>query len=199
MTQRAIPKNLKKRNDELNQITIESVTQAFLLLLDTKEYDKITITDICEKAGVSRNAFYNNFQTKENVFKRIVLDFNKDAIFRKFGSPFNRKATVEWYINFFRTVQEYEKLFTLIIRYDFQNIYLNYVNDLLMDSESTDPKTKYVRLMWNGAIQNMTTEWIKNGMQESIEEMGQLCYQRLSPIVEKSNISAHLFTWLRKM
>lgn len=181
MTQRHIPTELKKRNDELNNLTVESVSQAFMFLMKTKAYEKITITDICKKAGVSRNAFYKNFKTKENVFKRIVLEFNKE-IFRKFGSPFRKRVGVEWYINFFRIVKEYESLFLLIIKANFRSMFLDYVNSLLtLDQESSTQKL--TRLMWNGAIQNITVEWIRNGMLETAEEMATLCYEKLSPMM----------------
>lgn len=45
-----------KRNDEINAITKESIAFAYCELLQNEQ--NISVTMICEKAGVSRNAYY---------------------------------------------------------------------------------------------------------------------------------------------
>lgn len=173
-----LSKPLQKRNKELNQLTVESISEALLQLMQTKEYAKISVTDLCRKAGVSRNAFYQNFGTLDNVFKRIVLGFNRDVILRKLGNPFNQRTNPEWYVKFFQTVTEYAHLFQLIISCNLQHLYLGYVNDLLTDPKQ-DAVTRYRRLMWNGAIQNIIIDWIERGMPETPEEMAKICYEKL--------------------
>ena len=48
-----------KRNDEINAITKESIAFAYYELLQKEQ--RISVTLICEKAGVSRNAYYRNY------------------------------------------------------------------------------------------------------------------------------------------
>ncbi len=43
------------------------IYQALVALMDKKPYDQITITDITKKAGVSRMAFYRNYQSKDDI------------------------------------------------------------------------------------------------------------------------------------
>ena len=50
-----------KRNDEINAITKESIAFAYYELLQSEK--SISVTLICEKAGVSRNAYYRNFKS----------------------------------------------------------------------------------------------------------------------------------------
>jgi AcrR family transcriptional regulator len=40
---------------------------AFALLMDAKPYSKITISDICEKAGIARPTFYRNYNDKDDI------------------------------------------------------------------------------------------------------------------------------------
>lgn len=173
---KTIPKGLKSRNDELNKLTMESITQALVLLLESKPYEKISVTDICNKAGVSRNAFYKNFGTKENVFHKIVRDFNKSEILAKIGNPFNKNAGLEWYINFFVVLKEHYQIFNLFITSNFRTAYLEYMNTLLTAGTTVEEETKYGRLMWYGAMQNIAVEWLKSGMKKSPEEMANICY-----------------------
>ncbi|MBE7075010.1 MAG: TetR/AcrR family transcriptional regulator [Clostridiales bacterium] len=174
-----ISQALKQRNKELNDITLESITKALIILMKYKSYNSITITDICIKAGVSRNAFYKNFGTKENVFRLIVKDFNKNIILRKLGNPFNKKAGLDWYVKFFYIVKEHAELFKLLMASDFTSVYLDYVNSILTPANIEDVETKYSRLIWNGAIQNVAVEWLRNGMKESPNQLAKYCYKRL--------------------
>ena len=60
-------------NREAKNFTKECVVQAFLQLLEEKEYQKITVSEIAKKSGVSRNAIYRNFKSKEMILKIYLL------------------------------------------------------------------------------------------------------------------------------
>ena len=50
----------------------EYITEAILQLLNKKKYENITITDIAEKAGVTRITFYRNFESKDDIIKQYI-------------------------------------------------------------------------------------------------------------------------------
>lgn len=68
--------NLRKSNQESNLLTREAIETALLQLLEKKELAKISISELVKRAGVSRAAFYRNYDSKEeileSVFKRSV-------------------------------------------------------------------------------------------------------------------------------
>ena len=45
----------------------EYIIEAFFIILKTKSVDKITILEVCAKAGVSRVTFYKYFKTKTDI------------------------------------------------------------------------------------------------------------------------------------
>ena len=47
------------------------ITQALINLLQKTPIENITITSLVTKAKVSRNAFYNNYQSIEDVLKEV--------------------------------------------------------------------------------------------------------------------------------
>ncbi len=71
MTERKISpkslKNLYQSNKEANQLTKESIETALLFLLEKKELKQISVSELVRKAGVSRNAFYRNYKSKEEI------------------------------------------------------------------------------------------------------------------------------------
>ena len=68
--------NLRKSNQESNFLTREAIETALLQLLEKKDLAKISISELVKRAGVSRAAFYRNYDSKEeileSVFKRSV-------------------------------------------------------------------------------------------------------------------------------
>ncbi|CQR25210.1 transcriptional regulator [Streptococcus varani] len=62
-------KNLYQSNKEANQITRESIETALLHLMEKKELPQISISELVKKAGVSRNAFYRNYKSKEEILE----------------------------------------------------------------------------------------------------------------------------------
>lgn len=73
MTERKISpkslKNLYQSNKEANQLTKESLETALLFLLEKKELKNISVSELVRKAGVSRNAFYRNYKSKEEILE----------------------------------------------------------------------------------------------------------------------------------
>ena len=55
-------------------LTKECISTALLVLLEEKPYEKITISEITEKAGVSRMAYYRNYKDKDDILITCVRD-----------------------------------------------------------------------------------------------------------------------------
>lgn len=52
--------------------TQERLQNALLELLETKELKAITVKEICERAGISRNTFYQHYGYKEDLYDQMV-------------------------------------------------------------------------------------------------------------------------------
>ncbi|WP_170242857.1 TetR family transcriptional regulator [Streptococcus suis] len=62
-------------NQDLRYIKTEhNLRSAMLQLLKEKEFQKIAVTDICKLANCSRNAFYQHYEGKENLYQAIITD-----------------------------------------------------------------------------------------------------------------------------
>jgi len=48
------------------------IFDALMILMDDKPYDKITVSDIADKAGVARPTFYRNFNDKDEVILQYL-------------------------------------------------------------------------------------------------------------------------------
>ena len=49
---------------------VESVVEGLWELLEDKSFEKISVSELVERAGIGRVTFYRNFSNKEEVLKR---------------------------------------------------------------------------------------------------------------------------------
>lgn len=61
--------------------------EALLLLLQKKEYEFITVKEVCKKAGVNRSTFYLHYETMDDLLQESV-----EMINRKFRESFGKEA-----------------------------------------------------------------------------------------------------------
>ena len=184
MTESKKINGLKLHNQEMKKITIESTLEALVLLMKIEKYEDITVTDICERAGISRNAFYKNFGTKEKVFQKVVEKFI-NHLFQQLGNPFNDRVTLSWYQKFFSQIKEESSILLILMKANLKDIYLETVNDILIKDQALNAETKYKRIMWNGALQNVVAVWVESGMKEGADEMAKICFDKLKYVSNK--------------
>lgn len=66
----------KKKGEYRNSIRSRSMIRTALLsLMQEKEFSKITVTDIVNKADINRGTFYAHFRSPEDVLTKIQHDF----------------------------------------------------------------------------------------------------------------------------
>jgi len=58
--------------------TRAAIQGAFMRLMQKKEYDAITVTDISEEAQINRKTFYAHYETKEHLYARIMEEMFLD-------------------------------------------------------------------------------------------------------------------------
>ena len=64
--------------DRREEKTIETIYQAFTNLINTKDFDDITIQNILDEAKIGRSTFYCHFKTKNDLllFSNKVISFS---------------------------------------------------------------------------------------------------------------------------
>ncbi|MBQ8616173.1 MAG: TetR/AcrR family transcriptional regulator [Oscillospiraceae bacterium] len=162
---------LRLSNEESNKLTRECLRTAIFKLMEQKSFDKITITDIAKRAGVSRTAFYRNYATKEalveDLCQRMLEELTasvKSELFRT-----NRR---QWYQNFFQVIQENSVFFRAYVKANlrFSN---GTVTELIHPSSTM--QEHYRNVAGEGAFISILTEWFLTGMTQTPEEMGEIC------------------------
>jgi AcrR family transcriptional regulator len=64
--------------------------ESLLSLLDKKDYEYITVKEICQKAGVNRSTFYLHYETIDDLLKETI-----ETISKKFYESFGEESTLD--------------------------------------------------------------------------------------------------------
>ena len=57
-------------NEGRNLYVVEHITDALLKLMQNAHLNNISISQICDEAGVGRASFYRNFDSKEDIISK---------------------------------------------------------------------------------------------------------------------------------
>lgn len=165
---------LRLSAQESNKITRECLQTALLILLENKPMEKITITELVERSGVSRSAFYRNYNTKEDILVDI-----RDTIINNMKIAVKEFSTVDkykYFVQLFQLLKENATNIPLLFRTDF--LKLLFEKESLLDMIFIDASIKdhYHSIALVGALTHIMFYWIKDGMKESVEEISKICY-----------------------
>ena len=62
------------------------MNEALLSLLEKKDFEYITVKELCNKAGVNRSTFYLHYETMNDLLNETI-----NMIEKKFYSSFNKE------------------------------------------------------------------------------------------------------------
>lgn len=63
---------LRRNNEKSREHTRQNIREAFIQLYRKHGFSGFSMTDIIERSGVSRSAFYRNYRTKDDILMDIV-------------------------------------------------------------------------------------------------------------------------------
>lgn len=94
------------------------ITTALLQLLETHDFNDLKVSQVVKKAGVSRMAFYRNFDSLEQVLTQYFEDKIGNA-FMMVKSDISTAEKQAWMLDFF---EKYTGLIKLSIRCNFEYV-----------------------------------------------------------------------------
>lgn len=167
--------NLRLSNEESNRITKESIQSALILLMQKKEFSNITVTEIVKKAGVSRTAYYRNYQSKEDVLNNLLSEvvFN---IYKPIKNKLDIDDEYEDWHSMFRDIVPFANMAKLLFKAHFGEDIENGIYNMLI-AEYTNPTAseKYIERFWSGAVCSIIKQWVMDDMAVSPEDMAAIC------------------------
>ena len=165
------------KGSESNRLAKECIVTALVELMKIRDYNSITITDIAKKAGVSRMAYYRNYTSKEDIFKKYIDEVGED-IHKKIAESNSSTIPYDYFLALFEQLGKYSDLAIVAYRAHLGELILAaLIKNMFITFPAPDNSSdkRYHRFFLAGAFYNVFIEWLKNGLQESPAEMAHIC------------------------
>jgi len=155
--------------------TKDCIFTALTSLMEQKEYQYITVTDIARKSGISRMTYYRTYSSKEDIllqhFRKVAQQIVSDA-----QGDEERALSL-----FFSWFQEHRKLTELLeqahlmgLLIDCFSVFTDFLYNAIHTEEKTQPITEYATRFEAGGLFSLLTHSLTEGDLESPEEMAQI-------------------------
>ncbi len=156
-------------NEGRNAYVIQHITDALLKLLYDKPMNDISISELCNTAGVGRASFYRNFENKEDILRAYINQLfhewmegyeksNKNLLNELIGAMFTH---FEENRDFYKLLNERGLIYLL------KDVVIGICGPKPEHSKIEAYATAFVAYSLYGWIE----VWFQRGMKESAEEM----------------------------
>ena len=177
--------------------TATKMNLALIALLKKKPFDYITVSEICERAGVNRSTFYLHYETigdlLEETARYLLNDFlsyfsedRKTVAFNLTNCELNDLIFVcdKYLTPYFTYIQENKEVFgtalannqTLGFDVVYQRLFDNIFKPILDRFHYPRDEQNYVMMFYLNGITAIITEWLKDGCQKSIEDISAIIH-----------------------
>lgn len=152
--------------------------EALLSLMEEKDYDKITIKDICARADLSRQTFYNFFETKNDILCFCIQQcYTKMMDSLKGKSPLTLSDITK---SLSHTFQADHRLIQLMICQNLDGLLEQELAVFIrifaeqLNPATDDQMTGYGTAFLAGAITHIVVYWFKDPHPLSSEQLARL-------------------------
>ena len=165
------------------------ITKALVKLTQEKALSSISVTELCQAAGVSRMAFYRNYRSKEEVLTARLEEVIAD--YARVTEPLLKAGTLWYDVGHLSTCFEFFKnnaaLMNCLFRCGFTGLLVKSISDFLIGRYGNGtPEGNYILTAFAGSLCACYPLWAKCGFRESTRPF-------LLPVVSDSAVSHKQF------
>lgn len=154
----------------------QAIAMAFIAILNEKKIEDISIREITERAGVSRMAYYRNFNSKMDVLE-YYFECNFNELVELLDEPV-KLWSYEFGQAFFSLMKRHKNEVLLLDELGFSGLILhifNEYNELLAGDMQYDSIERYRLYYAAGASYNAALQWLREDCKESIDNISRNC------------------------
>lgn len=155
------------RRKELNAFVKECITTALLQLMEKKPLENITVSELVEKAGVSRVSFYRNFESKQDILEKHI-----DSLLREWAQTSGDISDpgAFWH-TLSRHFYAHRDFYLLLYRCGIPWMVYEAMRRAAKMTEWQSRDERYSKAAFVGMLFGIVDEWLRTGMQEPPEEL----------------------------
>lgn len=169
---------MNTKNNQRYQNSDIRMKSAMLELMTHTPFEKITVKQICEKAGVNRGTFYSHYTDIYSMLNEIEdrLDNELIKISQKWNN-YSSEITLDFFIPYIKYIKDHQYFYrialtnqrALPIQKSFKPLWKRIVG---LQKVGTDKsKLIYLFIYFQASVMMVLKQWIETGCEKSEEEM----------------------------
>ena len=165
--------------------------EALLILLEKKDFEFISVKEICDKAGVNRSTFYLHYENMDDLLKETI-----ELINRKFNESFGKKIVNlnvssreelffikdEYLIPYLNLIKKHKKVFKLIHEKpdlfnnesEKNNLYNSLFNKILGMYGVNEEDREYIFSYYTQGTLAIILKWVEKDCLDDIEKISKI-------------------------
>lgn len=172
--------------------TAIKMDQAFLELLETKDFSYITVKEICAKAKVNRSTFYLHYETLEDLLSESVEYMNEQflAHMKQDTEVFMTQLqecpmselyliTPKYLMPYLSYIQKYKRLFltattkakVLRLHDNYNKLFQHVFTPILDRYQVPNENRRYIMAFYIQGIMAIIEEWLKDDCKDTIDHI----------------------------
>lgn len=162
------PNNKRKKQSQ------EKIEKIFINLIQTKEINEVSVTDICKKAKLNRSTFYANYLDVYDLADKVKDKLEKDVA-DLYKEEMDNGYNSNNYLKLFKHIKENQLFYKTYFKLGFDNNYKviqydtnqtkQYFNDKFID---------YHIKFFQSGLNAIIKYWLENGCKETPEEINHI-------------------------
>lgn len=165
---------MNTKNNRRRRASIERIEKAFIELLQTKELNEITVSQICKNSGLNRSTFYANYADVYELAEKIKENLEeevKQLYEEEMANEFNSND----YLKLFRHIQSNQLFYRTYFKLGYDSKHQIELYDTQQAREYFDNKhiNYHIEFFKNG-FNAIVKLWLEGGCKETPEEMEEI-------------------------
>lgn len=194
--------NIMSKSESKYFNTAKKMDEAFLELINKKDYEYITVKEICAKANVNRSTFYLHYETMEDLL-RETIEYHQQTLIdlmkqnQSISERIQKNSldtlyflTNEYLEPYLRFIKENKKFFIAVLNHphvfyavDTYKSMENHIFFPIMEQfQIPQEDRKYILAFYIRGLMSIIAVWLKQDCEDSIEHVMQVmqkCVQKI--------------------
>ncbi|MCD7840872.1 MAG: TetR/AcrR family transcriptional regulator [Lachnospiraceae bacterium] len=175
--------------------TAKRMDEAFLSLMEKKDFEYITVSEICETAGVNRSTFYLHYETIGDLLSECLEQSNaqfmeyfnvkKPEMEKKIGTASLDELffiTSEFLVPYLTYISEHKTLFRVVLskpevmqaNKTYDEIFCDVLNPILARYGVREKDRDYMLAFYIEGLMGIVKRWLTRDCVETVDQIAEI-------------------------
>ena len=165
---------MNTKNNCRRRESVERIEKVFMELLQTRELNEITVSDICKLCGLNRSTFYANFTDVYDLADKMRVHLEEEVNLL-YESETAQKFNSNDYLRLFRHIRDNQLFYRTYFRLGYDNQFkLKYYDIHQAQRHFDNQYIEYHVEFFRSGFKAIVRMWLAGGCRETKEEMEEI-------------------------